>query len=602
MVQGAAVSGPASVGRSMAIAGYRPERILLREQNGVIVAVVGSARWDGEPLNEGALQSLVSCFRRDGLEMLFRLKGAFALAILDSAESEALLAVDRYGAYALCYAEINGSLVFGPTPAEVVAHPAIVTEIDPQSLFDYVYFHMIPAPATIYQKVWRLPPGQALRYRRGTIKLEPYWHYVFYEQAQQLPQAKLKETLRDTLRQAVARSVRGNEPIGAFLSGGTDSSTVVGLLSEVIDQPVRTYSIGFAADGYDETHYARITACHFGTDHHEYYVTPQDIVATVPKIARAYGQPFGNASAVPTFFCAQLAKEDGIDYLLGGDGGDELFGGNARYAKQWMFSLYERIPRILRTELIEPVIRTPQVQRLSVMAKLRHYTEQAVIPMPNRLESYNLLSRIGPEQIFPRDFLITINREAPLQHLISLYQEIAAESLINRMLGLDLRITLADNDLLKVVGMCDAAGVDVAFPMLDEAVGDFAAHLPPGLKVKRTRLRYFFKEALRDFLPDAVITKRKHGFGLPFGLWLKDYRPLHELVGDSLVSLRGRGLVQSALIDELVGPRLHEHAAYYGTLMWVLMILEQWLQEESSARLERQKVLESLSTLRARSG
>jgi asparagine synthase (glutamine-hydrolysing) len=332
-------------------------------------------------------------------------------------------------------------------------------------------------------------------------------------------------------------------------------------------------------------------------------VTPQDIVATVPKIARAYGQPFGNASAVPTFFCAQLAQGDGIDYLLGGDGGDELFGGNVRYAKQWMFSLYGRIPRVLRTGLIEPMIGVPQVQRLSIVAKLRRYIEQALIPMPNRMESYNLLNTIGSEQIFPRDFLASVNQEAPLRHLISLYQEIAAESLVNCMLGLDLRITLADNDLPKVVGMCDAAGVDVAFPMLDEAVGDFAAHLPPSLKVKRTRLRYFFKEALRGFLPDAVIAKRKHGFGLPFGVWLKEYRPLRDLVGESLVSLRGRGLLQPALIDELIGPRLHEHAAYYGTLMWVLVMLEQWLQEEESTRLERQKkALESAPILRAKSG
>lgn len=563
---------------------------------------MGNARWNDDPLNEDMLQGLVSRFRRDRLEMLAQLKGAFALAILDSTENEALLAVDRYGAYALCYSEMNGSLVFGPTPAEVVAHPAIITEIDSQSIFDYAYFHIIPAPKTIYQKVWRLPPGQALHYRRGVIEAKPYWRYVFHEQARQPPLAELKETFRDTLCQAVTRSVQGNKSVGAFLSGGTDSSTVTGLLGKALDQPARTYSIGFAADGYDETHYARITANHFGTDHHEYYVTPQDIITAIPKITRAYGQPFGNASAVPTFFCAQLAKEDGIDCLLGGDGGDELFGGNTRYAKQWILSLYEQIPKMLRRGLIEPIIKVPQAQRLPIIAKLQRYIERAAVPMPNRMESYNLINRIGSEQIFSGNFLTSINQDSPLQHLISLYQGVVAKSLINRMLGYDLRITLADNDLPKVVGMCSAAGVDVAFPMLDDAVGDFAASLPSNFKVKRTQLRYFFKEALRGFLPDAVIAKHKHGFGLPVGVWLKDYQPLYELVGDSLMSLRGRGFIQPALIDDLIGPRLHEHAAYYGTLSWVLMILEQWLQEEESTRLAQQKSLESLSIYKAKNG
>jgi asparagine synthase (glutamine-hydrolysing) len=349
------------------------------------------------------------------------------------------------------------------------------------------------------------------------------------------------------------------------------------MLGEVTAEAARTYSIGFEAAGYDEMEYARIAAKHFGTRHHEYYVTPNDVVAAIPQIAAVHDQPFGNSSAVPTFFCAKLAKEDGVDMLLGGDGGDELFGGNQRYAKQYLYSLYSDLPQSLRKNLLEPIaFRTPSV---GILGKTQRYMRNASQAMPARYDNYNLLDRLGATNVFTADFLETIDTQGPETQRRLVYQQARAETLINRMLALDLKFTLADDDLPKVIRSCELAGLDVRFPMLDDAVVEFSASLPPKLKLKGTELRYFFKQALRGFLPDEIITKKKHGFGLPFGPWVQTYPRLKELVRDSVQDLKRRQIVRAAFIDQLMGSHVADHPAYYGTMAWVLMMLEQWFQQ-----------------------
>jgi asparagine synthase (glutamine-hydrolysing) len=349
------------------------------------------------------------------------------------------------------------------------------------------------------------------------------------------------------------------------------------MLGEVTGKPARTYSIGFEAQGYDEMGYARIAARHFGTQHHEYYVTPADVVSAVPRIAEVHDQPFGNSSAVPTYFCAKLARDDGVDVLLGGDGGDELFGGNERYATQYLYSLYSDLPRALRKGLIEPVaFLSPEI---GIAGKVQRYIRNASLPMPARYDHYNLLERLGAGNIFSPEFLASVDAQEPRMMLSHAYDNAQAGSLINRMLALDLRFTLADNDLPKVTRACELAGLDVRFPMLDDAVVSFSSALPPRLKLRGTRLRYFFKESLRGFLPGEIIAKTKHGFGLPLGPWLQTYQPLRQLALDSLSDLKKRGIVRPEFIDELTSRHVETHASYYGTMVWVLMMVEHWLKQ-----------------------
>lgn len=330
--------------------------------------------------------------------------------------------------------------------------------------------------------------------------------------------------------------------------------------------------------------YARIAARHFSTDHHEYYVTPDDVVAAIPRIAAIFDQPFGNASAIPTYYCARMAKQDGLDRLLGGDGGDELFGGNTRYAKQHIFSLYGRVPAWLRNAIMTPLIMSlPAESGPMLTRKARSYVAQANVPMPHRMETYNLLVHYGIATVFSDEFLAQIQPDYPATLLEQTYFESHTDNLINRMLAHDWKFTLADNDLPKVVQACQLAGMEVAFPFLNQEMVAFSAKLPPQLKLKGTQLRYFFKEALRGFLPDEIITKQKQGFGLPFGVWLKNDKGLKEIAADSLHDLKSRQIIRDGFIDKLLSQHLQEHAGYHGTMVWLLMMMEYWYKQHTSA-------------------
>ena len=556
------------------------------EADGLLVAIDGRVTWDMADLTQLAQQhspaaALHAAYRRWGKGCLTHLHGSFSLAILEPASGMALLAIDRLGINRLCFAPHASGLVFGSTCDSVVAHPAIGRRISSQGIFNYLYHHMVPAPGTIYVGVEKLLPAQYLLHRNGQLERGFYWEADWSDQrAPNFDQCK--KTLKQLLRESVGNSI-DQGCVGAFLSGGTDSSTIAGILTEVGGKPAETFSIGFEAEGFDEMEYARIAVKQFGTHPHEYYVTPDDVVAAIPRIAAAYDEPFGNASAVPTYFCALKAKETGIEAMLAGDGGDEIFGGNKRYASQKIFEAYHLLPASLRQYLIEPLAsRLPNVPLLS---KLASYIRQARVPLPERLETYNFLHSVALDTIFTPEFLCTVNPDEPLTNMREVFLRTRSDSTINRMLHLDWKQTLADNDLRKVNRMCELAGVEVRYPLLDERMVDFAAHLPDNYKVRGPKLRWFFKEALRDFLPDEIINKSKHGFGLPFGLWMQRHVPLHELAHESLRAFRGRGIIRAEYLDEL--DRLHKagHASYYGVMIWVIMMLEQWLQQHEKCDL-----------------
>jgi asparagine synthase (glutamine-hydrolysing) len=579
------VAASAGGSSAVAVAGSSDSRHI-HKQDGLLIALWGQPRFREQrliqlALAEGVAKTLGHDWRERGEKALEGLAGVFSLCIIDEVAHEAFLAVDRMGVNPLTYQVYDGGLVFGSSADAINIHTRAKSEISPQSLYNYVYFHMVPGPDTIYQGQKRLLPGEYLFYRKGHAETRTYWQMQFLENEKR-PFQELKNDFLSVLRSSVRDAV-GDHQAGAFLSGGTDSSTIAGILGEVCGAPARTYSIGFDASGYDEMEYARIAARHFSTRHHEYYVTPDDIVSTIPQVAAIFDQPFGNASAIPAFYCARMAKADGVTRMLGGDGGDELFGGNARYAKQHLFSLYEKTPVLVRKGILEPLVfGLPGGSALPLVQKARSYIEQASIPMPARTETYNLLERYGPAEVFTREFLETVNPGNPAALLEDMYHENRASSLINRMLAFDRKFTLADNDLPKVAKACELAAMEVAFPLISDEIVAFSLRLEPHLKLNGTKLRYFFKEALRGFLPDDIIAKQKHGFGLPFGVWLQQHRGLQALASDSLSSLRSRNIVRADFIDNLLGKHLDEHAGYHGTMVWVLMMLEQWYRQRGT--------------------
>jgi len=546
------------------------------EYDGLLIALTGRARHanaGGDVLS--ILRVLASDYRTLGTPALQKLSGSFTLAILDPAHRTALLAIDRIGVEQLYYAPQAEGLLFATTPAALIGAGGFDAGIDPQAIYDYLYCHMIPSPRTIYRGLRKLPASHFLEWRDGALRVEPYWLPQFLETPIDVATTgrEMLELIETVIRREASETPAAH--LGAFLSGGIDSSTIAGMLARTTE-PAHTYSIGFAVPGYDEMDYARTAVRHFQTTPHEYYVTPDDVAELLPQIAASTDEPFGNSSLLPAYCCARFAQEQGITRLLGGDGGDELFAGNERYAIQGIFELFGRLPSALQSLIAtaaKPLANVP------LAGKAHRYVKRARIPLPDRMDSYAFLVRHDPIEVFSPDFLNQVSTLEPLELKQATFFMPHEASTLNRMLYLDWHFTLHDNDLVKVNTACRLAEVEVAYPLLDDEVVALSCRIPSAEKLRGTALRWFYKDAVRGFLPETIIDKKKHGFGLPFGVWTRSDSRLLAITDDALESLKQRGWFQPAFLDRARQLHREGHASYYGELVWVLTTLELWLQE-----------------------
>ena len=521
---------------------------------------------------------MLAAYRAEGPAFVARLVGRFAIAVSDAPAARAVLAIDSMGIERIAFATAPGMLVFGTSALEVARTPGIAAGVSRQAIFSYLMMHMVPAPETIYAGVHKLRAGHMAVWQDGAVETHGWWKPRFVE-TRVAAMAPLKADLRSALRSAVA-SCQPDARSGAFLSGGLDSSTVAGVLSDVRGVAIDTFSIGFGYPEFDELSYARIANQRFGCRGHEYTITGDDIADSFSLIARAYDEPFGNSSALPVYYCARLARQSGMDHLLAGDGGDELFAGNSRYARQSIFSRYERVPYLLRKSLLEPLLAAvPEALRVRPLQRASAFIGRANVPLPERLEIWNLLYRLGAADVLAPGFVASIETTAPLARMQEVWDAAPCDSQLNRLLYYDWQYTLADNDLRKVETMAALAGVRVSYPMLHRDVIDVSLRVPPQMKMPGTRLRDFYKGAMAGYLPNEIIHKKKHGFGLPFGLWLNDSPRLRALVMDSLMGLKRRQIVRPEFLDRLLHLHGADDASYHGVFVWVLAMLEQWLQE-----------------------
>ncbi|MGV3590255.1 MAG: asparagine synthetase B family protein [Gammaproteobacteria bacterium] len=546
---------------------------------GVIVALAGRPFWRGRleaPASAAMAQEILLAWRHEGIRLLDRLQGAFVLGIVEPWRQYALLAIDRMGIQRLAYAQTDDGLVFSTSAEEVARHLAPMPAIDRQGLFHYLFFHVVPAPGSIFAGVHKLPAATLAEYSAGHLRVARYWQPEFVEDRRGEYQA-LQRELHAVLRSAVRAAAPG-ETSGAFLSGGLDSSAVAGVLSEILQAPARTFSIGFGFADYDELSYARAANRRFGCIGHEYEITAADIVAGFAPIAETYDEPFGNASALPAYYCARLAHEHGVTHLLAGDGGDELFAGNERYAEQVVFERYGRVPPAARQLLEASLKAIPAALTHGVIRKAKTYVAKAGVPLPERLEVCNFMRILEMNEVFDPEFLAEITQQKPFEYMRDVFRAAPAHSNVNRLLYYDWQFTLADEDLRKVETMCALGGIAVSYPMLHPDVVEMSNRIPPALKMPGTALRDFYKRAMQGYLPDEIIHKKKQGFGLPFGLWLQRSDELRELAFGNLSDLKQRHIIRGAFLDQL--PQLHSTGdpSHYGVLIWVLAMLEEWFK------------------------
>ena len=520
-----------------------------------------------------------SLLTRDG-QILDRLRGAFAIALWDGTARRLLLAVDPFGFRRLYYTVAGDTLGFGSRPGAALAIPGASRELDPDAAYAYLNFGTVPAPQTMYRAVRRLPAGHMLIWQDGRLTTKRYWDARYDERP--IARRAAATALWQHTEDAVRGALRGLDPkhVGAFLSGGTDSSTIVGFMSRVMGERVNAFSIGFAEERYNELGYAELAARHFDATHYTKLVTADDALACVPDLIEAYDEPFGNNSAIPTYLCATLAREAGIQTLLAGDGGDEIFGGNERYRREQILARYHLLPGALRSRLIEPLLRALPAGGLSPLGKAQRYVQRASTPNPGRFYDSEFFIAQERRRLLHPDFLAAVTPDWPLRVAQRHFDAAPATSELNRLLYLDLKITLADNDLFKVTRTVEAAGLAVRFPMLDPRLVEFTATLPAWHKVRGPEKRYLFKRAFAALLPAEILAKKKHGFGLPVADWLRSHQGFRALAHDTLLSRRAldRGYFAPGAVESLF--RLHDSTAtpFYGDVLWMLVMLEAWHQ------------------------
>lgn len=528
-------------------------------------------------------KALLDDYCNNGQLHFSELKNNSSLIILDKKSGNVTIAIDKFGIDKLFYTASGESVIVSNCLRTLVAARRAKSGISNQAIYNFIDSHIIPSPLTIHDGIYKLEPSQAITFAGTQIKKEIYWLPHFSESISE-NSAQLEEETRHALCQAVNRC-GVSDTTAAFLSGGLDSSTVAGYMARNNpDRKIATYTMGFAEAGYDETEFAETAAKHFGTNLRHYYVTPDDVADAFSHVIQNCDEPFGNSSIIPAYLCARFAHNEGVTTMLAGDGGDEIFAGNERYAKQQVFEHYGRIPALIRKGLLEPLLLNPlPYTRMQPFAKAKSYIEQASTPMPDRMERYNFIKHFNAIAIFEPDFLDSINMELPIQQKREVYNRPTDATMLNRMLYLDWKFTLADNDLVKVNSACALAGVEVLYPMLDSDLVDLSTRIPTSLKMEGGELRSFYKASMKDFLPDEIINKKKHGFGLPFGEWLKKSPKLQARMYDNLSSLKKRHYIDPAFIDKIIHTHKTQAAAsYYGTMVWILAVLEEWLISQKS--------------------
>jgi asparagine synthase (glutamine-hydrolysing) len=516
-------------------------------------------------------EAIVHAYEEYGHDCVERLRGMFGFAIWDERKEELFVARDRAGKKPLYYALTPGAtLVFGSELKSLLEHPEVERELDVEALDAYLTFGYVPDPLSIFRGIRKLPPGHHLTYRGGQVSVRQYWDFPFEPEAVRRTESDYLEELHALLDEAVRVRLVADVPLGAFLSGGVDSSAVVGFMSRHMPAAVKTFSIGFHEDSYSELKYARMAASHFGTEHHEFIVTP-DICNIVDELAWHFDEPFADSSAIPTYMVSKLAREH-VKVVLSGDGGDELFAGYTRYAVDQKRSGFAHLPSLVRQGVMRPLSR-----RLPHGAWGRNFLYNVALdPLDRYVDSISIFSELNKPSLYTEDFRRQLNGH---ERAGARYSRLAASVRTNEpldgMLYLDSKTYLPGDILTKVDRMSMAVSLEARVPLLDHHLIEFVARMPASMKMRGLETKYIFKRAVRGLVPSEILDRPKQGFGVPIQEWINDQ--LRDRIRETLREqrTRERGYVEERYVQRLLdehGRGRRDHSAQ----LWALFMLEQW--------------------------
>jgi asparagine synthase (glutamine-hydrolysing) len=512
-------------------------------------------------------------------------RGRFAQVVWNPEARCVAALTDHFSTVTLYALVADRVLLIGTDLRLLAASPWCRREIDLESVYNYMNFACIPAPGTIFRDIRRFEPGTRLRWNQGRAHWDRYYVPEYPEDLRGTDE-ELAHELRDRMIASVqAYRPDDSEQWGCFLSGGTDSSSITSILSRQ-GRPgrVRSFSIGFAEQGYDELGFAETAARACGAEPTFARVSREQTQSLLGRLIESYDQPFGNASAIPTMACVDLAREHGINCMVAGDGGDEIFGGNQRYAKDQVMEAWYLMPgpvKRLALALGHLAGRT----NIHSLNRVENFFERASLPNPDRFYSDDSFASDHYDELLRPEFRREVARDTSLRFMRGVYSLGSSGSPLHRIMRLDLLMAIAQNDLRKVDGAARSAGIAVRWPYLDPILVSFANRLPQRYKVRGLEKRTLFKKAMRDILPEAILRKKKQGFGLPITVWLRSDPQFQSTVRDALFdhTARARGWWEPAYVERLMAEHLRgswDHADD----IWRLFVLELWLRKYVDGR------------------
>ena len=518
---------------------------------------------------------IVHLYARYGADCPKYLRGMFAFAIWDEAKQELFIARDRVGKKPLLYAEANGQLIFGSEFSALLQHPDISRDIAPEAIHHYLSFMCVPAPLTAFKQIRKLEPGHWLRWRQGAIETQRYWLPDFSKKLK-ISESEAGERAVELLRESVKLRLISEVPLGAFLSGGVDSSAIVALMAQESATPVKTFSIGFEEQDFSELHHARRVAEHIGAEHHEFIVKP-DALEVLPMLVEHYGEPYADSSAIPTYYVARETRRH-VTVALNGDGGDEVFAGYERYAAMRLAERYRRAPKFLRDNILEPAVAALPLSGgfRNRAVRFQRFLRAASLPTVDRyLRWVSAFDADAKRELYTPEFARRIAGHETANILAPWFARANGSGIVDAALLTD-TMTYLPNDLLVKVDIATmAVSLEARSPFLDHHLIEFAASLPENLKLRGLTTKYLLKQVLGKLLPSENLKRPKMGFGVPVGHWFRG--PLQGFLREVLLSEKAsrRGLFRPAAVLRLVDEHTAGRADYAHQL-WTLLMLELW--------------------------